>query len=40
MIYYHSKLNLLVQVISYSKLLGDAKLRNKIFFEKLGIDVK
>ena len=40
MIYYHAKLNLFVQVISYSKLLGDAKLRNKIFFEKLGIDVK
>lgn len=34
---YHSGYGIYIEVISFDKLLGDAKLRNKIFFKKLGI---
>jgi hypothetical protein len=36
--YWHGKLNLYIEVISWTKLLRDAEMRNKIFFSKLGID--
>lgn len=34
---YHDKLNAYVEVISYDKIINDAKKRNKILFDKLGI---
>lgn len=34
---YHKKYNLYTEFISWDKLLKDAKMRNKIFFHKLGI---
>jgi hypothetical protein len=30
--------NLYIEVLSWDKLLNDAELRNKVFFNKLGID--
>jgi len=36
--YWHSKLNLYIEVISWTKMLRDAEMRNRIFFNKLGID--
>jgi hypothetical protein len=30
-------INLYVEVVSWDKVLRDAKMRNRIFFEKLGI---
>ncbi|MCX6212942.1 ATP-binding protein [Spirosoma sp.] len=35
--YFHTQFNAYIEVISYQKLLKDAKNRNKILFEKLGI---
>lgn len=35
--WYNESYNSFVQVISLNKLLRDAKLRNKIFFKKLGV---
>ena len=32
------KISLYMEVISWTKLLRDAEMRNKIFFNKLGID--
>ena len=37
-VFYHEHYKAFIQVVSYSKLLSDAKQRNQIFFEKLGID--
>ncbi|MFN8255673.1 MAG: ATP-binding protein [Bacteroidales bacterium] len=34
---YHDKYNAYIEVISYQKLLKDAKMRNRILFEKLGL---
>jgi hypothetical protein len=34
---YHEKLNLLIEVIPYSKLIQDAERRNAAFFKKLGL---
>lgn len=39
-VFYHEHYKAFIQVLSYSKLLGDAKKRNQVFFEKLGIDVE
>jgi hypothetical protein len=36
--YWYDKINLYIEVLSWEKLLLDAKMRNKIFFYKLGID--
>lgn len=36
--YWHSKLNLYIEVVSWTKILRDADMRNKIFFSKLGIE--
>lgn len=35
--YFHEKFNAYVEVISYQKLLKDAKIRNRVLFEKLGL---
>lgn len=35
--YFHDKFNAYVEVISYQKLLKDAKIRNRVLFEKLGL---
>jgi hypothetical protein len=37
-VFFHEHYKAFIQVVSYSKLLADAKQRNQIFFEKLGID--
>jgi len=34
---YHSKLGVYVEVLSFDKLLSDAKKRNAVLFEKLGV---
>jgi len=34
---WHDKLNMYIEVLSWDKLLRDAKMRNKVFFHKLGI---
>lgn len=36
--YWHNNLNLYIEVISWTKLLRDAEMRNRIFFKALGID--
>lgn len=36
--YWHSKINLYIEVISWTKLLRDAEMRNRIFFKTLGIE--
>ncbi|MDJ0448828.1 ATP-binding protein [Methylocystis sp. JR02] len=36
--YWHSKLNLYIEVVSWTKILRDAEMRNRIFFSKLGIE--
>jgi hypothetical protein len=35
---FSSGFNVYIEVMSYRKLIGDAKMRNKIFFKKLGIE--
>lgn len=35
--YFHSKYNAYIEVISYAKLLKDAKARNRLLFDKLGL---
>ncbi len=35
---WHSKLNLYIEVMSWTKILRDAEMRNRIFFSKLGIE--
>jgi hypothetical protein len=35
--YYHDNLNMKIEFITWDKLLRDAKLRHRVFFEKLGI---
>jgi hypothetical protein len=35
---YHPDYNAYVEVINYDKLIGDARLRNEVFFRKLGIN--
>jgi hypothetical protein len=35
---WHSKLNLYIEVVSWTKVQRDAEMRNKIFFSKLGIE--
>ncbi len=35
---YMDKLNAMVEIISFEKLIGDARKRNEVFFQKLGID--
>ena len=34
----YSSMNLYIEVLSWTKLLRDAEMRNKIFFSKLGIE--
>jgi hypothetical protein len=36
--YWHNNLNLYIEVISWTKLLRDAEMRNRIFFKTLGIE--
>ena len=36
--YWHSALRLYIEVVSWTKLICDARMRNKIFFSKLGIE--
>jgi hypothetical protein len=36
---YHDKLNAYVEIISYRKLLKDAKQRNRVLFDKLGLPI-
>ena len=36
--YWHSSLNLYIEVLSWDKVLRDSEMRNKIFFKKLGIE--
>jgi hypothetical protein len=35
---FHKGYNVYIEVISFRKLIEDAKMRNKIFFKKLGIE--
>ena len=35
---YNENYHAYIEVISYDKLIGDSKLRNKVFFKKLGIE--
>lgn len=37
--YFHEKINLYIEVMSWDKLLKDAEMRNRVFFHKLGINV-
>jgi hypothetical protein len=36
--YPHDNLNLYIEVVSWTKILRDAEMRNRIFFTKLGIE--
>jgi hypothetical protein len=36
--YWHDKINLYIEVVSWTKILRDAEMRNRIFFSKLGIE--
>lgn len=38
--FYHDELRAYIEVISYEKMLSDAKKRNRAFFEKLGIPMR
>ena len=35
---YMDKLNALVEIVTFEKLISDARKRNEVFFQKLGID--
>ena len=36
--YWHDKINFYIEVVSWTKILRDAEMRNRIFFSKLGIE--